>query len=183
MDNRGSGGTLRTVAEHRNHTILPAYAAMLLLLIPRPVQDSQIRKRPTTGPEMLAEATHLAFLHNWPMAAPLFAEAERYYATTEDRRSQLYAHVGRLRGEVESRSLPEASTYLTEVLKSPIVHSDARLRLFCLIAKGDIDFQIDPKSSEAVWTEVGTLARGLGDSTWENRARAELGTIAFYKGE
>jgi CHAT domain-containing protein/tetratricopeptide (TPR) repeat protein len=132
---------------------------------------------------MLAEATHLAFLHNWPMAAPLFAEAERFYATTDDRRSELYARVGRLRGEVESRSLPEASTYLTEVLKSPMVQSDPRLRLFCLIAKGDIDFQIDPKSSEAVWTEVGTLARDLGDSTWENRARAELGTIAFYKGE
>ena len=171
------------MADHRNHTILPAYAAMLLLLIPRPVQDSQIRKRPTTGPEMLAEATHLAFLHNWPMAAPLFAEAERYYATTDDQRSELYARVGRLRGEVESRSLPEASAYLTDVLKSPIVQSDPRLRLFCLVAKGDIDFQIDPKSSEAVWTGVGTLARDLGDSTWENRARAELGTIAFYKGE
>ena len=183
MDNRGSGGPLRTVVDHRTHTILPAYAAVLLLLIPRPVQDSQIRKRPTTGPEILAEATHLAFLHNWPMAAPLFAEAERFYATTDDRRSELYAHVGRLRGQVESRSLPEASTYLTDVLKSPLVQSDPHLRLFCLVAKGDIDFQIDPKSSEAVWTEVATLARDLGDSTWENRARAELGTIAFYKGE
>ena len=59
----------------------------------------------------------------------------------------------------------------------------SQFRLFCLVAKGDIDFQIDPKSSEALWTEVARLAGDLGDGIWENRARAELGTIAFYKGE
>jgi CHAT domain-containing protein len=156
---------------------------LLLTLTARVAQAPEIPKRPTTGPELLAEARRLAFLHNWPTAAPLFAEAERFYSDRGDRRGELYAHVGRLRGEVESRSLPEVSDYLTGVLKSPIVESDPQLRLFCLVAKGDIDFQIDPKSAETVWTEVAKVAEKLGDGIWENRARAELGTIAFYKGE
>ena len=132
---------------------------------------------------MLAEAKRLAFLHNWPKAAPLFAEAEKFFAASGDRLQEIYAHVGRLRGEVESLSLPEVSNDLADVLQSPDAQSDPQLRLFCLVAKGDIDFQIDPKSSEAVWNEVAKLAGNLGDGTWENRARAELGTIAFYKGE
>ncbi len=132
---------------------------------------------------MLAEAKRLAFLHNWPKAAPLFAEAEKHFAASGDRLQETYAHIGRLRGEVESLSLPEVSQELADILQSAIAQSDPRLRLFCLLAKGDIDFQIDPKSSEAVWNEVAKLARNLGDGAWENRARAELGTIAFYKGE
>ena len=113
----------------------------------------------------------------------LFANAEQFFAGGGDRLQEVYAHVGRLRGEVESLSLPEVSSELADVLQSPAAHSDPQLRLFCLVAKGDIDFQIDPKSSEAVWNEVAKLAADLGDGTWENRARAELGTIAFYKGE
>jgi CHAT domain-containing protein len=132
---------------------------------------------------MLAEAKRLAFLHNWPQAAPLFAQAEQFFAARGDRLQETYAHVGRLRGEVESLSLPEVSNDLADVLQSPAARSDPHLRLFCLVAKGDIDFQIDPKSSETVWSEVAKLAGDLGDGTWENRARAELGTIAFYKGE
>ena len=57
------------------------------------------------------------------------------------------------------------------------------LRLFCLVAKGDIDFQSDPRTSEAVWNEVAAVAKRLGDGIWENLALAELCTIAFYKGE
>jgi CHAT domain-containing protein len=132
---------------------------------------------------MLAEAKRLALLHNWPKAAPLFAEAEQYFAARGDHLLELYAHVGRLRGEVESLSLPDVSAELSKVLQSPVAQSDLQFRLFCLVAKGDIDFQIDPKSSEALWTEVARLAGDLGDGIWENRARAELGTIAFYKGE
>jgi CHAT domain-containing protein len=95
----------------------------------------------------------------------------------------LYARIGRLRGEIESQSLPEVSEYLAGILNSPVTQSDWQLRLFCLVAKGDIDFQIDPKTSEAVWTEVAAIAGRLRDRAWENRAQAELGTIAFYKGQ
>ena len=32
---------------------------------------------------MLAEAKRLAFLHNWPKAAPLFAQAEKFFAARQ----------------------------------------------------------------------------------------------------
>jgi hypothetical protein len=110
----------------------------------------------------LAEGKRLAFLHNWPKAAPLFAQAEKLLAASGDHFEEIYAHVGRVRGEVESLSLPEVSNDLADVLQSPSAQSDSQLRLFCLVAKGDIDFQIDPKSSEAVWNEVAKLAGNLG---------------------
>jgi hypothetical protein len=182
--NSGIGATLKSMPGRRGRAISPGSALVLLLsLAPVIAEAPQIRKRPTTGPELLAEATRLAFLHNWPTAAPFFEEAEEFYRTTGDQRDELYAHIGRLRGEVESRSLPDVSDYLASALKSPMVAADPQLRLFCLVAKGDIDFQIDPKSAESVWKEVTNVAEKLGDGTWENRARAELGTIAFYKGE
>ena len=134
-------------------------------------------------PEVLAEASRLAFGQNWQAAAPLFREAEASFAAQNDQRNVLYAHIGRLLGEIESQSLPEVSEYLAGILTSPVTESDLRLRLFCLVAKGDINFQIDPKSSEAIWTEVATVAVRLRDNSWKNRAQAELGTIAFYKGE
>jgi len=115
------------------------------------------------APEILAEASRLALLHNWQAAAPLFREAEISFAAQSDQRNFLYAHIGRLRGEIESQSLPEVSEYLADILTSPVTQSDLRLRLFCLVAKGDIDFQIDPKSSAAVWTEVAAVAARLRD--------------------
>ncbi len=183
MGNRGKEEVPRSIWKGRHHAVYPLYFILLLLLPSHSAQAPKIPRRPTTGPEMLAEAKRLAFLHNWPQAAPLFAQAEQFFAARGDRLQETYAHVGRLRGEVESLSLPEVSNDLADVLQSPAARSDPHLRLFCLVAKGDIDFQIDPKSSETVWSEVAKLAGDLGDGTWENRARAELGTIAFYKGE
>src|SRR5215467_587440 len=101
MANEGSLATLNGLADRRSRPVFPAYAVMFLLLIPRLAHAPQvkIRRQPTTGPELLAEASRLAFLHNWPSAAPLFARAEEFFAATDDRRNELYAHVGRLRGE------------------------------------------------------------------------------------
>ena len=157
----------------------------LLAFFPRAARGPQLQTKtpPTTALENLAEGSRLAFLHNWQAAAPLFRTAEDLFAAQGDQRNALYARIGRLRGEIELQSLPEVSEYLAAVLSSPATQSDMRLRLFCLVAKGDIDFQIDPKSSETVWTEVAAVAALLGESAWENRAQAELGTIAFYKGE
>ena len=177
----------RRVEGPKHHFSRSVLAVVLALgaFLPPPARAPQqhVRKRPTTAPEILAEASRLTFLHNWHAAAPLFREAEALFAAQGDRRNALYAHIGWLRGEIESQSLPEASEYLADVLSSPLAQSDLPLRLFCLVAKGDIDFQIDPKSSEAVWTEVAAVATRLRDSAWANRAQAELGTIAFYKGE
>ena len=163
--------------------MLALFVLAILAVATRTPRPPLIQNRPTTATEILAGASHLAFLHNWKAAAPRFREAESLFAVQGDARNELYTHIGLLRGEIETRSLPEVSEYLKAVLLSPMAASDLDLRLFCLVAKGDIDFQIDPRTSEAVWNEVAAIAKRLGDGIWENRARAELGTIAFYKGE
>ena len=185
MRYRGSNGRLEGFKNHFSRSLLLLLVMALLAFVPRFTRapHPQIKKHSATAPETLAEASRLALLHNWPAAAPLFREAEVLFAAQSDQRNVLYAHIGRLRGEIETQSLPEVSEYLAGILSSPVTQSDLRLRLFCLVVKGDIDFQIDPKSSETVWTEVAVVAARLQDSAWENRAQAELGTIAFYKGE
>jgi hypothetical protein len=185
MRYRGSNGRLEGCENRFSRSVRLFLVIALVAFVPRVARapQSQNRKQPTTPPEILAEASRLAFLHNWRAAVPLFRAAEVLFAAQDDQRNVLYANVGRLRGEIESQSLPEVSEYLAAILTTPVAQSDLRLRMFCLVAKGDIDFQIDPKSSEAVWMEVAAVAARLRDSTWENRAQAELGTIAFYKGE
>ena len=182
MRYRSKGG-LAQFAARLGAVVLALLVLAALALATRTPRPPLSNKRPTTALEILAEASHFAFLHNWKAAAPRFRDAERLFAVQGDARNELYTHVGRLRGEIETHSLPEVSDYLKSVLLSPMAQSDLQLRLFCLVAKGDIDFQIDPKTSETVWNEVAAVAKRLGDGIWENRAQAELGTIAFYKGE
>src|SRR5471030_337648 len=182
MRYRSKGG-LTQFATRLGAVVLALLVLAAIALATRTPGPPLSKKRPTTATEILAEASHFAFLHNWKAAAPRFRDAESLFAVQGDARNELYAHVGRLRGEIETHSLPEVSDYLKSVLLSPMAQSDLQLRLFCLVAKGDIDFQIDPKSSETVWNEVAAVAKRLGDGIWENRAQAELGTIAFYKGK
>jgi CHAT domain-containing protein len=138
---------------------------------------------PDKGHRLLGEANRLVFQYNWPSAGPRFAAAEEIFARSGDERDRLYAHVGRLRGLVETLSLPDVSREIGTILSRPIAQNDNELRLLCLISKGDIDFQINPLSSEAMWEQVRILAQNSHDAVWENRAQAELGAITFYKGE
>jgi hypothetical protein len=92
---------------------------------------------------LLAEATHLYWLNNGPKAGPLFARAEKLFAAEGDSRNELYAKVGRLRSEAETMSFVELSRILNAQLQNPIVQNDSRLRLWCLIAKGYTDTEID----------------------------------------
>jgi CHAT domain-containing protein len=180
-----SNGGLRWFGAKRSAfvSLVFAFTVVVLVVSPRTTPRATARKVPLAPMELLTEASRLAFLHNWQAAAPLFRNAESLFATEGNARNELYSHIGLLRGEIEQESLPDVSNYLATVLLSPIGQKDLRLRLLCLVAKGDIDFQIEPKTSEAVWNEVSALAKRLDDRIWVNRARAELGTIAFYKGE
>ena len=92
---------------------------------------------------ILHEADRLSDLFNWADARPLYAEAEKLFAATADERNSLYARIGRIRGEMETLNLPDTSDYLGRQLQSPLVQNDLRLKLMCLIAKGDIDGEID----------------------------------------
>ena len=65
-----------------------------------------------------------------------------------DTRNELHAKVGRLRSEAETMSFVDLSRFLGEQLQNPIVKDDKELRLWCLIAKGYTDIEIDYRATK-----------------------------------
>ena len=131
---------------------------------------------------LLGEADRLYWLNNGPKAAPLFARAESLFADRGDARNELYAKVGRLRSEAETMSFVDLSRFIDEQLQNPIVRGDAKLRLWCLIAKGYTDIEIDYRAAKRDWLEAQGIAKNLGDDRAMTRAAGELGLIAFLEG-
>ena len=131
---------------------------------------------------ILAEANRLYWLNNGPKAGPLYARAEKLFADKGDARDELYARIGRLRSDAETMSFVELSGTLNELLDKPMVRNDAKLRLWCLIAKGYTDIEIDYRASKRDWLEASALAQSLGEDQWANRASGELGLIGFLEG-
>lgn len=133
--------------------------------------------------QLLAEAERLAWLKAWTRAEPLFAEAGRAFASRGDQRNALYAEINALRGRLPRLPVPEVSERLADYLESPIVLDDDRLRLRALIIKGETDEDLDPSLAERSWNEALALADKLGEAGWANRARGELGLVAFLLGD
>jgi len=133
--------------------------------------------------KLLAEAERLSWLKNWTRAEPLFAGAERVFAARGDRRNELYARIGKLRGQLPRMANADLSRVLSELLMDPLVRSDQRLRLRCLVVKGDTDLDMDAALAERDWTEALAIAKTLGDKRWVSRATGELGIIAFLTGD
>src|SRR5262245_41746316 len=132
--------------------------------------------------EILKEADRRAWLTNWHDAVPIYAEVERGAIKAGNRRDAMYGKFGRLRGEMQTLSLPDTSEQIAADLESTLAKQDRRLRLRGLTVKGDIDLEWDVLAAERDWREVRQLARELGDIGWENRANGELGIIAFLRG-
>ena len=131
---------------------------------------------------LLKAADRFYFLNNGPAAAPLYDRAEKLLSERGDARDELHAKVGRLRSEAETMSFVDLSRFLNEQLQNPIVQSDKRLRLWCLIAKGYTDIEIDYRASKRDWLEAQDIAKGLGEDQWVTRASGELGLIGFLEG-
>lgn len=149
----------------------------LVLLLPSARQQA-----PDPEP-LLQQADRLAWMKNWSRAEPLYAEAERLFDARGDRRDALYASVSKLRGELPRLSVPDVSQRLADYLDDPIVQHDDRLRLRCLVIKGETDTDLDPALAERSWNEALQIATKLGDSAWANRATGELGLLAFLQGD
>jgi hypothetical protein len=66
--------------------------------------------------------------------------------------------------------------------QNPIVQADKKLRLWCLIAKGYTDIEIDYRASKRDWLEAQDIAKSLGEDQWVTRASGELGLIGFLEG-
>ncbi|MGH9162199.1 MAG: CHAT domain-containing protein [Vicinamibacteraceae bacterium] len=137
----------------------------------------------TDAMRLLQEADRLAWLRAWTRAEPLYAKAEQLFADQGDRRNALYARINHLRGELPRLAVPEVSAKLAEYLDDPLVQADDQLRLRCLVIKGDTDVNLDPSLAERTWREALRLAEELGEAAWANRARGELGLVAFLQGD
>lgn len=133
--------------------------------------------------KILAEADRLAWLRVWTRAEPLYATAREVFIARGDERNALYAEVSRLRGQLPTLAVPEVSERLSEYLDNPLVQSDDRLRLRVLVIKGETDEDLDPSLSQRSWTEALALAQKINEPAWANRARGELGLVAFLQGD
>jgi CHAT domain-containing protein/tetratricopeptide (TPR) repeat protein len=133
--------------------------------------------------KLLAEADRLAWLRVWTRAEPLYAKAREAFIASGDERNALYAEVSRLRGQLPTLAVPEVSERLSEYLDNPLVQTDDRLRLRVLVIKGETDEDLDPLLSQRSWTEALALAQKLNEPAWANRARGELGLVAFLQGD
>jgi tetratricopeptide (TPR) repeat protein len=144
--------------------------------------DSADAQRSVDPQVLQAVADHFYWLNNGPAAAPLYARAEKLFSEQGDRRNELHAKVGHLRSEAETMSFVDLSRFLNEQLKNPIVQADNKLRLWCLIAKGYTDIEIDYRTAKRDWLKAQEIANVLGEKQWANRASGELGLIAFLEG-
>lgn len=133
--------------------------------------------------EALREADRLAWLRAWNAAEPLYAEAERRFSENGDQRSALYARIGLLRARLPRLAVPDVSLKLQEYLEHPLVRADERLQLRCLVIKGEVDEDLDPAAAGKAWRDAQRLADKLGDAAWSNRAKGELGVVAFLQGD
>ena len=140
-------------------------------------------EKSTDPVSLLGEADRLYWLNNGPKAAPLFARAERLFADRGDARNELYAKVGRLRSEAETMSFVELSRFIDEQLQNPIVRGDAKLRLWCLIAKGYTDIEIDHRAAKRDWLEAQEIAKNLGDDRAIDQGRGRVGTHCVLRGK
>lgn len=144
---------------------------------------AQTRSNDADLKRLIERADRSAWLYNWYMAGPLYAEAEALFKHAGDRRNALYAKIGRLRSEWEAMSFTEVSEYLATELESGLVQGDPQLRLWILDAKGAVDLEVNPAMARQIYEEARDLARRLGDKAREARASGELGIIAFMEGD
>ena len=93
-----------------------AVAVALLCAAPLSAQNRPNNANPK---RLIEKADRLAWLYNWYMAGPVYAEAEKLFEQAGDPRNALYAKIGRLRSEWETMSFPEVSEYLATELDSP----------------------------------------------------------------
>jgi len=131
---------------------------------------------------LLARADRFYWLNNRAHAAPLYAKAERLFADRGDVQNEVHAKVGYLRSEAETMSFVDVSRLLNEQLRNPVVLADSRLRMWCLIAKGYTDIEVDYRAAKQDWLQVRDIAMSLGENRWVTRASGELGLIAFLEG-
>lgn len=139
---------------------------------------------PKTPDAEFAEAERLFWLDNWVKARDLYAHCEHRLATVDPGRA-LICKFSRLRADAEtSLSYYNVSRFIATALASEAVRTHPEARLRGLIVKATADLSIhDPVLSGREWQEVVQLAQSLKEPGWEERAKGELGIVAYLEGE
>jgi CHAT domain-containing protein/Tfp pilus assembly protein PilF len=154
------------------------------LALAAPPANRSVSAQGAPDPAKLVEqADRLAWLKAWTRAEPLYEQAARLFNERGDRRNALYAEINHLRGELPRLPIAEVSQRLAEYLEDPIVQSDDRVRLRCLVIKGETDEDLDPSLSQRSWEEALAIAQKIGENAWANRAQGEIGLSAFLQGD
>lgn len=163
--------------------LLALWAAAFFLAITGTATQSASAQPSSNPTKLLQEADRLSWLRAWSTAEPLYTEAEKLFAARGDERNALYARISALRGQLPRLPVSEVSASLAAHLENPLVQSDDGLRLRCLIIKGETDQDLDPSMAAESWRQALLIAEKLGDAAWANRARGELGLVAFLQGD
>lgn len=132
--------------------------------------------------ELILRADRLADQANWFKAAPLYAEAEKLFHVNGNQRDELYAKLGRLRGDVQKGSYKATRSEVVQELQNPLVESDSQLKLRALALLGNIDLNMNTEAALDDWRQVLSIATAAGDQKWQNRANGELGLVAGLYG-
>jgi CHAT domain-containing protein len=132
---------------------------------------------------LLAQADRFAMLYNWPKAGPLYVKSESLFLEAGDRRNALAAKFGYMWATADTGVSPTVTTELGKYLQDPLVAAEPRLLLRGLIAKAVLDRNNNETSAREVWDRILNLAIRLGDASWEQRAKAEIGQILYIEGD
>lgn len=125
------------------------------------------------------EFRRLVWLNNWIEAADLLERDPQVARSVP----QALVEAVNLRGHLESAVLPNAAARVSSLLESAEIKDRPHLRVLLLAIKGDVEFQRDLKAAQSSWQEVLAVAEAGHLDTWASRARGELGTIAFLRGD
>lgn len=166
--------------------ICVAIAGAGLRYVSRRAQKAPGTTRPDLSNDphaLLTEANRLAFVFNSSASAPLYARAEQIFRDRGDKRDELYAEIGLIRAQAETKSFVDISNFLGAQLVTTLVQNDPELKLWCLTAKGSTDNEINVPAAKHDWEGAQKLAHLLKEKQWEARSRGELGLIAFLEGD
>ncbi len=120
--------------------------------------------------------------YDWIGAVPHLQYA-RLHLPQSDARDRALANVLLLRSTMEQRNLAELTRTYRLLSESPLIKSNAEIRMWLYIAKGDCDNDLQfPEASRRDWQQVEQLAVETNSPKWAYRAKGELAIPAYYMG-
>lgn len=138
---------------------------------------------PINPRQELASGLRAAEAYNWTAASAHLRYA-RIHLPQADRRGRTLAKILFLRSTMEQRNLAELTREYRFLADDPTVKSEAELRMWLYIAKGDCDNDLQfPEASQRDWQTVEQLASATKNAKWTYRAKGELAIPAYYTGD